>query len=69
MTGSRFWCFCSSSGLNYFVAGKKIFSISIFERGMLSRGSCRLKVDLLCILDRYLEVLMSLFYQLDFCFY
>ena len=24
--------------------GRKIFSISVFERGMLSRGSCRLKI-------------------------
>ena len=39
MTGSSFRYFCSSSSVNFFLAGRKIFSISVFERDMLSRES------------------------------
>ena len=43
MTGSRFWHFWSSSSVSFSVVGGKLFSISVFERGILSSVSYRLK--------------------------
>ena len=69
MNCSRFWYFCSNSSVNFSVFGREIFSISNFERGMLLKGSWRLKLDLLRILYRHLEVLINLYYQLNFLFF
>ena len=43
ITASRFWSFLSTSSVIFSVFGKKLFSISISDRGMVSRGSWRLK--------------------------
>ena len=43
MTGSRFWYFCNNPSMIFSGVGRKMFSISIFDRGMVSSGSCRLK--------------------------
>ena len=44
---SNYWVkvliFIGNLSVIFFVAGRKILSISVFERGMLSRGSTRLK--------------------------
>ena len=39
MTGSRFWYFCNNSCVIVSVEGRKMFSISVFDRGTVSRGS------------------------------
>ena len=38
-----------------------MFSISIFDRGTVSRGSWRIKIDLSCILSPYLLGLINLY--------
>ena len=43
ITGSRFWYFCNYSRKIFSVVGRKMFSTSIFDRGVVSSGSCRLK--------------------------
>ena len=40
---SRFLVVCNISSVIFSVAGRKMFRISVFERGILSKGSCRLK--------------------------
>ena len=39
MTGSRFWYFRNNSSVIFSVFGRKIVSISIFDRGIVSSGS------------------------------
>ena len=39
MTGSRLWYFCNNSSVIFSVVGRKMFSISIFDRGIVSSGS------------------------------
>ena len=39
MTGSRFWYFCNNSSVIVSVVGRKMFYISIFDRGIASSGS------------------------------
>ena len=59
MTGSRFWYFCNSCSVTFSVGGKKIFSTSNFDSGIVSSGSWRSKFDLLCILGHLLVVLIN----------
>ena len=68
ITGSRFWYFCSSSSVNFSVFGRRIFSISNFERGMLSRGSWRLKILFFVCFELVSGVLINVHYQLIFLF-
>ena len=37
--GSKFWYFCNNCSVIFSVGGKKIFSTSIFDSGMVSSGS------------------------------
>ena len=39
MTGSRFWCFCKNSSVIDSVGDKKMFSVSVSDRGIVSSGS------------------------------
>ena len=39
MTGSRFWYFCSNSSVIVSVGGRKTFSTSNFDRGIVWSGS------------------------------
>ena len=39
MTGSRFWYFCNNSSVSFSVVGRKMVSISIFDRGIVSNWS------------------------------
>ena len=39
MTGSRFWSFCNNSRVIVSVVDRKMFHISIFDRGIASSGS------------------------------
>ena len=45
-----------------------MFSISNLDEGIVSSGSWRSKIDLLCILNHLFVVLINLFYQLNFVF-
>ena len=47
MTGLRFCCFCNSSSVIFSVIGRKMFSISNFDRVIVSSGSWRLKTWLI----------------------
>ena len=51
ITGSRFWYFCNKSKVIFSVAGRNMFSISVFDGCILSRGSKRPKTWLI----EYLE--------------
>ena len=39
ITGSRFWYFCNSCSVTFSVGERKIFSISKFDKGIVSSGS------------------------------
>ena len=44
ITGSRFWYFLNNSGVMFSVTGKNLFWVSVFERGIISKGSCKIKL-------------------------
>ena len=39
ITGSRFWYFCNKCSVSVSFGGRKIFSSSVFDRGIVSSGS------------------------------
>ena len=43
ITGSKFWYFCNNCSVIFSVGGRKIFSTSIFDKGIVSSGSWRSK--------------------------
>ena len=47
MTWSRYWCFLNNWSVNVSVLGRKIFWISFSERGISSKGSCKLNILLI----------------------
>ena len=53
LTGSKFWCFCNNSSVILSVVGRKMFSLSIFDRGIVSSGSWRLKIWLIVYFESF----------------
>ena len=51
ITGSTFWCFCNNSWVIFSVVGRKTFSISVFDKGIVSRGSWRIKTWFIVYFD------------------
>ena len=51
ITGSTFWCFCNNSWVIFSVVARKTFSISVFDKGIVSRGSWRIKTCFIVYFD------------------
>ena len=62
MTRSRFQYFCNNWSVIFSVIGRNLFSISTFDRGIVSIGSLRLKTWLIVYLNHHLVGLIKLFY-------
>ena len=53
MSGSKFWYISNSYGVTFSVIGRRMISTSTFDRGIVSKLSCRLKILLILYFDSF----------------